>query len=150
MTERIHNEINTFLSEATNFEGKVTFNGVIRIDGKFKGEIKSKDTLIVGEKAEIRADITVGNAVIYGRVIGNILATSQIEIKKSAQVFGRIHTDALDVESGALFEGNCEMLKKSPESITGSLEEAPVSDEKENNVIEFDKAKEKATKKVVN
>ncbi|MBL9110065.1 MAG: polymer-forming cytoskeletal protein, partial [Myxococcales bacterium] len=52
-------EITALLGRGTHFDGKLRFDGVVRIDGSFTGEIRSEDTLIVGEGAEIRANVTV-------------------------------------------------------------------------------------------
>ncbi|MBF0274851.1 MAG: polymer-forming cytoskeletal protein [Nitrospinae bacterium] len=150
-----YKEINTFLSEGTSFEGKMKFSGIIRIDGNFNGEIKSEDTLIIGENAHIKARVEVGHTIIYGKVEGDIFSENKIEMKKSAQVFGSIHTHALDIENGALFEGNCIMLEKkqihradnnSTRKETLDLDTISNSKEKSDNVINFDQIKDKVKK----
>ncbi|MBF0276125.1 MAG: polymer-forming cytoskeletal protein [Nitrospinae bacterium] len=152
-------EINTFLSEGTSFQGKMNFKGIVRIDGKYNGEINSSDTLIVGEQALVKAKINVGNAIIYGTVEGDILSNVKIEMKKTAKVFGGIYTHSLDIENGAIFEGNCVMLdKKSEGKSTAELKRADAGENKSPetlmpeagnaNVINFDDIKEKAKKNV--
>ncbi|MCB9787881.1 MAG: polymer-forming cytoskeletal protein, partial [Deltaproteobacteria bacterium] len=48
-------DVNTLVGRGSHFEGKMTFEGVVRVDGSFEGEIVSDDTLIIGEGAEVRA-----------------------------------------------------------------------------------------------
>ena len=102
-------EINAFLGTNTEFEGKLTFNGAVRIDGRFKGEIHTEGTLIVGEMAVIECDIFVSHIVISGEVRGNITADTRIEIKAPGKVFGNIEAPAVVINEGVLFEGNCKM-----------------------------------------
>jgi cytoskeletal protein CcmA (bactofilin family) len=67
-------EINTLLGRGSEFEGKLTFEGTVRIDGKLSGEIFSDDVLVVGEGAEVHAEIDIGEIIIQGTVVGNIRA----------------------------------------------------------------------------
>jgi len=67
-------EINAFLGKDTEFEGKFSFTGMVRVDGRLSGEIFSNGTLVVGESAIIKAQIHVGDVIINGEVQGNIFA----------------------------------------------------------------------------
>jgi len=104
-------EIKAFLGEGTDFKGILTFEGVVRIDGKLEGEVVTKDTLIVGESAVINAEISVHTIVISGTVRGNITATGKIEIQRPGKVFGNLKTPNLFIEEGVLFEGGCSMVQ---------------------------------------
>ena len=73
-------EINAFLGKDTEFEGKFSFTGAVRIDGKFTGEIESSGTLIVGEAATITSQIRVADMIISGEVNGDVVAENKIEI----------------------------------------------------------------------
>jgi len=102
-------EINAFLGKDTEFEGKLSFTGAVRIDGKISGEIFSKGTLIVGESAVIKAQIHIADMVISGEVHGDIFAEKKIEITVPGKLFGNIKTPKLVLEEGVVFEGNCKM-----------------------------------------
>jgi len=104
-------EINAFLGKDTEFEGKLSFKGAVRIDGHFKGEIYTEGTLIVGESAIINSDIHVSHIIISGEITGNIMADNRIEIHAPGKVFGNIQAPAVIIEEGVIFEGNCRMLK---------------------------------------
>ena len=102
-------EINAFLGRDTEFEGKLSFTGAVRIDGKLSGEIFSSGTLIVGESAVIKAQIHIAEMVISGEVHGDIFAEKKIEITVPGKLFGNIKTPKLVLEEGVVFEGNCKM-----------------------------------------
>jgi cytoskeletal protein CcmA (bactofilin family) len=102
-------EINAFLGKDTEFEGKFSFTGAVRIDGKFSGEIESSGTLIVGESATITSQIHVADMIISGEVNGDIFAENKIEINVPGKLFGNIQTPNLVIEEGVIFEGNCKM-----------------------------------------
>jgi len=102
-------EINAFLGKDTEFEGKFSFTGMVRVDGRLSGEIFSNGTLLVGEGAIIKAQIHVGDVIINGEVQGNIFAEGRIEINATGRLFGNIETPRLIIEDGVIFEGNCKM-----------------------------------------
>lgn len=98
-------EITTLLGKGSDFEGKLTFEGAVRIEGKFKGEVFSDDVLIVGDGAHVEAEIDIGEIIIQGTVIGNVRATRAIEIRKPGRVKGDLTTPLLQIERGVVFEG---------------------------------------------
>jgi len=106
-------EINAFLGSNTEFEGKLSFSGTVRIDGRFKGEIYTEGTLIVGETALIESTVYVNHIVISGEIRGNIVAGKRIEIHAPGKVFGNIEAPAVVIDEGVIFEGNCRMTKPS-------------------------------------
>jgi cytoskeletal protein CcmA (bactofilin family) len=106
--------INAFLGEGAEFKGILTFEGTVRIDGKLEGEVITRDTLVVGEHAEVKAEINAGTAVISGTVRGNVTATVRIEAHRPARIHGNLKTPVLIVEEGVLFEGSCSMGEKEP------------------------------------
>ena len=104
-------ELEAFLGRNTSFEGKMGFEGMARLDGKFDGEIFSGDILIIGETAVINAEITVDTLVVDGNVSGNVSAKGKIEIHSSGKLYGNIATPTLVIEEGGLFDGTCKMDK---------------------------------------
>ncbi len=104
--------LTAFLDEGSEIEGKYTFSGVALLNGKFKGEIVSTDTLIIGEKGVVNATIRVGAAIVSGEVVGGLLATERVEMKKSARVFGDVEAPVVVIEEGVLFEGHCRMTQE--------------------------------------
>ena len=92
-------------------EGRYSFRGTVMLNGKFKGEISSGDTLIIGERAVLEADVRAGRVTVSGEVTGNLRATERIELKRTARVFGDVEAPVVIVEEGVLFEGHCRMTK---------------------------------------
>src|SRR6266545_4501591 len=103
------NDLNALLGHGSEFEGKLTFEGTVRIDGKFTGTIVSGDVLVVGEGAKISAEITCGTVIVHGEVQGNIRAKSLVELHQPARVHGNLETPSLVIEKGVFFEGQCKM-----------------------------------------
>jgi len=106
-------EIKAFLGPGSQFEGKLLFNDIVRLDGTFRGEINSRDTLIVGESADVQAEVNVGTLVLSGSFKGNIKATQRVELRSPARVEGNIETPILVVEEGVLL--NSTLAMKAPE-----------------------------------
>jgi len=98
-------EITTLLGRGAAFEGKLTFEGTVRIDGRFKGEVFSDDVLVIGEGALVEAEIDIGEVIIQGTVVGNIKAKRSIEIHAPGRVKGDLHTPSLQIDKGVIFEG---------------------------------------------
>jgi len=113
-------EITTLLGRGATFEGKLTFDGTVRIDGRFKGEVFSDDTLVIGEGAVVEAEIDVGEIIIQGTVVGNITAKRLIEIHAPGRVKGDLHTPTLQIDKGVIFEGRSFM-----EAANGGLKPPP-------------------------
>jgi len=102
-------EITTILGKGSAFDGKLTFEGVVRIDGSFSGEIRTDGTLIIGQTAMVKAEIQANAVVIEGEVRGDVIASGSIEIHAPARVYGNLATPSLEIEKGSQFEGNCQM-----------------------------------------
>ena len=100
-------EISTLLGRGSEFEGKLTFEGTVRIDGKLSGEIFSDDVLVVGEGAEVHAEIDVGEIIVQGTIVGNIKAKRAVEVHAPGRVRGDITTPSLQIDKGVIFEGRC-------------------------------------------
>jgi len=102
-------EINAFLGKGTDFNGKLAFEGTVRLDGKLSGEIYTPGTLIVGESAVLNADVTVNTLILSGELTGNIEAKTRVEIHAPAKLYGNINTPVLVIDEGVIFGGSCTM-----------------------------------------
>lgn len=102
-------DIHTLLGKGSEFTGKLTFEGQVRIDGKFNGEIFTKDTIVIGDGARVEATISAGTVIIHGTVVGNVTAAQIIELKQPGRVKGDLTTPALTIERGASYDGTCKM-----------------------------------------
>ena len=109
--------IKAYLGVDALFKGNLSFEGTVRIDGKFEGEVNTKDTLIIGETGEIIADVKAGTVICKGRMKGSILASKKIEMYPSSKIVGNVKTPALNIELGAVLDGNCEMTGQEEKKI---------------------------------
>ena len=93
-------------------EGNLKFNTPtnLRINGKFEGELETKGTLTIGEKADVKAKVIKGeNIIISGKVSGNIVSSKRLKLSASAKVEGDIKTPILIINEGASLKGKCQM-----------------------------------------
>lgn len=102
-------DITTILGKGSEFEGKLQFEGTLRIEGVFSGEIHSDSVLVVGEGAKVSAEVDVGTIVINGEVRGNVRAKTGVEIRQPGRLIGNVEAPSLTIEKGVIFEGNCRM-----------------------------------------
>jgi cytoskeletal protein CcmA (bactofilin family) len=98
----------------SEFTGDLVFKGSFRIEGHFKGTIKSDSLLVVGERGKVEADIKVGQLVINGEIRGQLQATDRVEIHSKGRVFGSVTTPRLVVEEGAFLEATCQTQPAQP------------------------------------
>jgi cytoskeletal protein CcmA (bactofilin family) len=103
-------EITALLGQGTRFEGKLHFEGRVRIDGAFKGEIESEDVLVIGEGAVVEGEIAVATVIIKGGTVNaNIRAAQAIELYVPARVSGALHAPEIFMDKGVQFSGTCKM-----------------------------------------
>ncbi len=114
-------EINAFLGVGTNYQGKLHFQGAVRIDGSFHGEIVSDGVLVVGQEAVVEGQIKVGQLVLSGNIQGEIEAKSKVVLHKTANLQGNVRTPSLVVKEGAILEGD--IIMGSLDSATDSSSE---------------------------
>jgi len=101
--------LTAFIDQGSEFEGKLSFRDTVRIDGRFRGEITSENTLIVGECGEIEATISSNTVAISGTVTGDVIAKHKVVLHKTAVVDGNVETPTLVVEEGATLNGQLKM-----------------------------------------
>jgi cytoskeletal protein CcmA (bactofilin family) len=101
--------LNSILGPGCKVKGTIDLKGTLRVDGDFDGEVKCPETLIIGKSGVVKANVTVKNAVIGGKLVGNIKATNKIELQTGSHVEGDISTSRLVIDEGVFFEGACRM-----------------------------------------
>lgn len=116
--------IDAFLGKNTNFNGTLVFDGLVRIDGNFEGNIKTNDVLVIANSGSVKAEVTAGEVKISGKFDGIINAKTKVELFKPAYITGTINTPAIQMEEGVIFNGACEMTGKGEEAAkSGGKEE---------------------------
>ena len=99
----------SIIAQGCKFEGKVEVRGTLRVEGEFKGDIGTPESLVIGKTGTVNGKVTVKNAIIGGKLIGNIVADNKIELQSGSHVEGDIKTKRLVIDEGVFFEGNCSM-----------------------------------------
>lgn len=96
---------NSTIGEGSVFEGKFYINGSLRIDGKFEGQIKTDEELVIGENGKVKTNINAKTVIVAGTVIGNISADKEVTLLETAKVAGDITTPVLTVQRGVITKG---------------------------------------------
>jgi cytoskeletal protein CcmA (bactofilin family) len=103
-------ELTALLGRGTHFEGKLYFDGRVRIDGEFRGEIRSAGVLVVGDGADISAEVDVDTVIMRGGTLrGNVRARTAIELYVPANVIGNLRSPTIFIDKGVKVEGSCVM-----------------------------------------
>jgi cytoskeletal protein CcmA (bactofilin family) len=101
-------EITALLGRGTHFDGKLHFEGRLRIDGAFRGEIRGSDVLVLGDGADVEAEIDVGILIVKGGSLkGNVRASQAIELHIPSKVTGSLHAPEIFMDKGVQFSGTC-------------------------------------------
>ena len=98
-------KISTLIEEGCSFEGRLSFSGTAKISGQFKGEIYTKDHVVITETAHVSAEIEASYITIMGNLEGNIIATKKVTMMPPAVFRGTVTTPSLKIEEGVVFEG---------------------------------------------
>lgn len=120
--------VETVLGEGATFEGNVSCEGSIKVEGILKGDLKVGNTLVVGPNGSVTGDISAGGVIIFGEVNGKIDAGA-LEIKSTGRITGEILIETLITEAGGVMSAKCEM--KSPAKTDGEDQVLTVSYSKE-------------------
>ncbi len=125
----------TILTTDVEIKGTIKFDQVLKIDGKFEGEMKTSDgELIVGETGTVKASAKVKNASIEGRLEGDIIATEKVELKHKAQLLGDLQARTLVIEEGVIFNGQCNV---NPDGKKFEKQKMEGANKVENGVVSF-------------
>ncbi len=112
--------MNSTIGDGSVFEGKFYISGSLKIDGKFEGEIKTDEELVVGESGKVKTDIIAKSVVIAGTVIGNIKAYDEIRLLETGKVLGDIMAPSISIDKGVVVYGSIIITgghKKDPKKI---------------------------------
>lgn len=102
-------DINAFLGAGTHYEGKLTFQGAVRIDGNFNGEINSDGVLITGKDSKIEGQLNIGELSLFGNFVGDVHAKRRVVLYKGGVLSGNVYSPILVLEEGAVLDGSVYM-----------------------------------------
>lgn len=130
----------TIIGIDTEMEGIINSNGIIKVDGKYKGDICTKSDIIIGENGQVIGNIKANMVSISGKVEGNIIAYKLLEIEATGSLIGDILVKNIYIQEGALFRGRSTMLTEAEdvgtEAETGMLNETKLEEEEGSYLLE--------------
>ncbi|MBC7421072.1 MAG: polymer-forming cytoskeletal protein [Bdellovibrio sp.] len=97
--------VSTLIEEGSSFEGRLSYSGTAKIAGQFKGEIFTRDQLIISETAQVVAEVEASYVILKGHFEGNIIAHNKVVMIPPANFRGTVTTPSLKIEEGVVFEG---------------------------------------------
>ena len=115
--------IKAYLGSDALFKGMLSFEGTVRIDGVFEGQVDTNDTLVIGETGDMKADIKVGTLVCKGKLNGSVVASKKIAMHPTSKILGDIQTPALSIELGAVLDGHLNMTEPESKKIVNLVQE---------------------------
>ncbi len=99
----------SILSNGLKFEGKLTSEGNVRIDGDFTGDIIINGNLTLGDKSIVKGNIKATNITISGKVDGIVEASEKIVLESTSRLIGDLTARILVVNEGSIFDGKSKM-----------------------------------------
>ena len=115
--------IKAYLGSDALFKGTLSFEGTVRIDGRFEGIVQTNDTLVIGETGDMQADIDVGILVCKGKLKGTVVASKKIEMHPASKITGNVKTPAMSIELGAVLDGQLNMTGRESDKIIELVKE---------------------------
>ena len=98
-----------YLGTDTVYEGKLSFKGTVRVEGRFTGEIESEGTLNVGKDAHVQGSLDVGELLLSGHFNGEVVAKRRVVVYATGVLEGTVYTPSLLTEEGGIIEGQISM-----------------------------------------
>lgn len=99
-------KVETLLGKEAEFKGTIHASGLVRIDGRLEGEIITEGDLILGETAQVKAEVNARNLTLAGELRGNVELQGKLELNSSGRLYGDIKVSKLIIDEGGLFKGS--------------------------------------------
>ncbi len=109
-----NSNIQTIIGQHARFKGELNFEGVVRIDGSFEGNIRATNggTLIVSEVARISGEVDVPNLILHGTIQGNVRASESLKMSATGKLMGDLEYRVFSLSEGALINGRCNRIEE--------------------------------------
>ena len=102
-------EVVAFFGAGVECIGEIWYEGNVQIDGKLEGTIHTKGTLVIGDRAVVKAKIEAGTVICKGKIQGEVVARESIKLLSPGLIDGTMSAPRLSVESGGVFNGRVSM-----------------------------------------
>jgi len=123
-----NNNIQTIIGQHASFKGELAFEGAVRIDGSFEGNIRATNgaTLIVSEVAMITGEVDVPNLVLHGTISGNVRASESLKMTTTDKLKGDVEYRVISLSEGASINGRCNRIEEKQASPISDAGKMPV------------------------
>ena len=111
----------TTIGPGSHIVGTLTFEGTVRIDGTVEGEISAQESVVIGDNADVKAQVTADTIVVTGKVTGDLVARRRVEMRTPGQLYGNVKTPSLIIHDGVVFQGQCSMGRAPEPTATRKL-----------------------------
>lgn len=95
----------TLIGAGTRFEGRLEVSGPMSLGGTIVGDGVINGALSIAQGGDWHGNVSAHSAVIAGRVSGDLIIDSKLEIGKSAVIQGRVQARVIAIADGALVDG---------------------------------------------
>ena len=99
----------TVIGSNSRTKGEFFSSGNVRMDGTFEGNLEIEGNILIGESADICADIDARNISIAGSVRGNVTG-HKVQLLRTGRIWGDISASSLTTEEGAFIDGKITMV----------------------------------------
>lgn len=101
--------LSTILAKGTKWNGTLKAESGVRVDGEFEGSLETAGTLVIGKDGLVRAEIRAKDAIVGGKVVGNVTAANKIELQSGASLTGDVKCRGIIIDNDVFFEGHSKM-----------------------------------------
>lgn len=115
----------TTLGSTISIKGELRSNEDLTLEGRVEGPVWCDGSLVVAPSANVNGDVIARDITVFGRFAGQLVATEVVDIRKDADVSGRVVTERLILEDSARFNGRSE-----PQHLEAALRVAKFNQER--------------------
>jgi cytoskeletal protein CcmA (bactofilin family) len=112
----------SLIAPGMNIVGDCETDGTVRVEGRIEGSIRAGKSVVVGRSGEVVGDIFTQDAVVSGRVSGNIAADSRLELQSTCDIQGELRSRRVQLDEGARFNGQVHMEESGGARVVKSAE----------------------------
>lgn len=98
----------TMIGSDTIITGTIRAQGTVWMNGRVEGNICTDGLLMIGETAVVIGNIEAGSVICRGMIIGDVVASEEVELLESASLNGTVRAPLFSVDDSALVNDNME------------------------------------------
>ncbi len=102
-------EVVAFFGPGVRCTGEIWYEGNVQIDGGLEGLVHTNGTLVIGDRAVIKATIEAGTVICKGSIQGDVVARETVKLLAPGSIDGTVSTPRLSVETGGVINGRVSM-----------------------------------------